>query len=134
MLNFNRLSGDFTHITAGAAVQDVEDHTGDADIAIEGTTLYMFTERPVGVAFRELDELFDSEGLSVQGLIEVDENGDGSADDSTGWHNLKFGQDIHLFTKSLSGIYFRIFFILSSKDPRESPLIEKFKLTYATAK
>ncbi|MCP4414794.1 MAG: T9SS type A sorting domain-containing protein, partial [Gammaproteobacteria bacterium] len=103
--------------------------TGDADIAIEGNTLYMFTERPVGAAYKELTELYDGTGLNIEALVEVDENGDGIADDSTGWKKIVPGKTVWSWSKELSGQHFRLSFKLNSENSTESPMIQYFKLS-----
>lgn len=103
--------------------------TGDADIALEGNTLYMFTESPIGAAYKELTELYESTGLNIEALVEVDINGDGLTDDSTGWNKIVPGETIWSWTKALTGQHFRISFRLNTKNSTESPLIQYFKLS-----
>ncbi len=50
--------------------------TGDADLAIEGTTLFLTYERPVGIAFKALD-VTDTFEQTTTLTLEVDTNGDG---------------------------------------------------------
>ncbi|MDZ7721257.1 MAG: hypothetical protein U5R06_00150 [candidate division KSB1 bacterium] len=102
--------------------------TGDADFAVEDYTLYLFTERPVGAAYRELPELFENTGQTVLFNIESDSNADGVADDSTGWMNLELGVH-HLFLPNkITGSRFRVHFKLQSDNPETAPLIREFSL------
>jgi len=55
--------------------------TGDADMALEGTTLYMFTERPVGAAYRELHEVLNFDDIQAEIRLHIDFDGDGEVDD-----------------------------------------------------
>jgi len=103
--------------------------TGDADIALEGTTLYMFTERPVSAAYRELNELFELSDVAARVCIYVDINNDGAADDSSGWHSLSGGNTAWGWGKDLLGQHFKVSFKLSTSNQTESPLIKSFKLT-----
>jgi len=203
-LNYNRLSADFTRIDDGGTVLDVEDHTGDADlayfnnqwhmffddgqhlhynighavtspeefpfgwikendiygphnpeqgqrwdddtkdgndfgtgdadIALEGNTLYMFTERPVGAAFKELDEILDNTGLHLSVLVETDSNGDGVTDDSTGWRELGAGKAVLSWPQILTGRYFRVSFKFETENISETPLVQYFRLTSIASK
>ena len=102
--------------------------TGDADFALEGYTLYLFTERPVGAAFRELYELFENTGQKINVKLESDTDADGAADDSTDWLNLQMGKN-HLFLQhELTGKAFRVRFRLETKNRQTSPLIGEFTL------
>jgi len=102
--------------------------TGDADIAIEGNTLYMFTERPIGVAFRELTELYENSGQTVLLKIEFDNNGDDTVDDATEWMNLNTGKNTFTFKKELNGDRFRLVVDLKSGNETTSPLIRYLKV------
>jgi hypothetical protein len=103
--------------------------TGDADIALEGTTLYLFTERPVGAAFRELTEVLDGEDQEIRILVEVDTTGDGLPDESTGWQTLRPGTTVRAWERPLTGRRFRIRFELETSRPAESPVIRRFRLS-----
>jgi len=102
--------------------------TGDADIALEGNTLYLFTERPIGVAYKELTELFNDDDQNVEVLIEVDNNEDGIKDDSTDWKELRAGKSIWNFAKPIVGNKIKIRYRINSAKSNESPLIKSFKL------
>ncbi len=108
--------------------------TGDADIALEGSTLYMFTERPVGAAYKELNELEDNTGLEIMVLIEADSNDDGVTDDSTGWRKLGMGVAALSWSKPLIGRHFRVSFKFKTENITESPLVQYFKLTSNASK
>jgi len=103
--------------------------TGDADIALEGTSLYLFTERPVGAAYKELTELNNLEDVAVWAMVESDLNGDQVADDSSGWKRLAGGETSWTWKKSLRGRQYRVRFKLNSSNPAKSPLIQCFILS-----
>ncbi len=106
--------------------------TGDADIALEGSTLYMFTERPIGAAYKELSELWSSDDIKITIMIEVDKNEDGVADESTGWYELSAGEKVWQWSQELTGKRFRIHFRMETFDSRKSPLIQMFTLNCKT--
>lgn len=98
--------------------------TGDGDMALENNTIYLTYERPVGVAFKELDVMPDATH-SVRMKIEFDENQDGTKDNATNWeeiHDMDFTQQI-----KAQGA-FRIILELRTEDSTESPLIESIKI------
>ncbi len=97
--------------------------TGDADIALEDNTLYLFTERPIGAAYRDLKEIYENTGQSVQLKVEVDQNGDNTADDSTDWMELTMGSHSIDLDKKLKGKQYRLLLKLSSNDLNTSPLV-----------
>lgn len=103
--------------------------TGDADIALEGTTLYMFTERPIGVAYKELTEVLDGEEVEVMVNVLSDTNGDGVADDSTGWHALVPGQSAWSWSTPLPGRYYKVIIKMISTQPSLSPMIRFLELS-----
>ncbi len=99
--------------------------TGDADIALEGSTLYMTYEWPIGIAYKEL-EVLDGSEQSIRVILEVDNNDDGKPDISTGWHVLSTGQnswDTGSSLPSLMGKKIRITFFLETRNVKESPMI-----------
>lgn len=102
--------------------------TGDADIALEGNTIYLFTERPVGVAYKELTELADLSDQSVRFMIETDHNGDGLPNDSTGWEIMRGGETAAALNRVISGTKFRIRLKLGSRKSDESPLIRYIEM------
>ena len=99
--------------------------TGDADIALEGNTLYLFTERPIGVAYRELNEIIENTGQYGAIRIEYDSNGDEKINIDTGWITLENGQNKIQLKECYS---LRIHFRLMSEDPKTSPLIRKLNI------
>lgn len=103
--------------------------TGDADVALEDKTLYLFTERPIGVAYKELDELNDISGLIAEAQVWTDTDNDGSADDSTGWCKLTGGIKDITFTRPLTGTRFQISFRLKNDKPDVTPMIRSFTLS-----
>jgi len=103
--------------------------TGDADLALEDYTLYMFTERPVGAAYKELFEIFDGINGRVEVKIESDLNNDGIADDSTNWFRIPAGQQKFEFDNDISGNQFRVHFKLITDSMNQSPIITDFTLS-----
>lgn len=65
--------------------------TGDADLAVEDQTLYITYERPVGLAFKELD-LTDDRAQTVRARLEIDRDRDGTVDATTPWKALRAPQ------------------------------------------
>jgi|GEM_PF-2512427 len=102
--------------------------TGDADFAVEGNTLYIFTERPVGAAYQEIDEIYENTGQTAQVKFEFDVNGDGKADESTDWMELTLGEN-ELTLPSELGNKVRVIFQLDSENANTSPLIRSFTLS-----
>lgn len=105
--------------------------TGDADVALEGTTLYLAWERPVGIAYNELEEVYDGEEQTVQMKVEVDTDGDGRPDASTQWHRLSTGSEAWSTENGLEpleGKRFRVLFRLKTNNPRESPMLADYVL------
>lgn len=97
--------------------------TGDADIAIENNTLYLFTERPIGAAYRDLVEIYQNTGQSVQIKIEIDQNGNGQVDDSSNWMDFQLGKKAVSLSQNLTGKKYRFIVKLGSKNPTVSPLL-----------
>ena len=109
--------------------------TGDADVALEGTTLYLTWERPVGIAFNELEEVYDGEEQAVRMKVEVDTDADGRPDASTAWHRLPTGThdwDEAAGLEPLQGGRFRILFRLETDNPNESPMLANYSLHVKT--
>lgn len=102
--------------------------TGDADIALENTTLYMFTERPIGVAYRELNEVYTNTGQLTEIKLETDHDGDGKADDATDWLKLETGAHDLSLDQSMEGKRYRILLRLSSDQSGTSPLVRYLRL------
>jgi hypothetical protein len=103
--------------------------TGDADIAVEWNTLYLFTERPIGVAFKELNELLVEDGQTLEIQIEIDNNGDGIADSTTEWTSIVPGKSIINFENPISGKQFRLKVRLQTVKPIISPMIKSLRLS-----
>ena len=102
--------------------------TGDADIALEDNTLYLFTERPIGVAFKELTELYNSEDQKIEIMIIADNDGDGVSDYSTEWKELNGGESIWNLESELNAKKYKIKIRMNSNNNNESPLIKSFEL------
>ena len=102
--------------------------TGDADIAIEGNTLYLFTERPIGAAYRKLTEIYKNSGQKVQIKIELDQNGDNTVDYTSKWIDLKIGANNITLKEVLSGEKFRLLIKLHSNYNIASPLVKFIKI------
>jgi hypothetical protein len=58
---------------------------------LEGTALYLFTERLIGVAYIEFVEVYDDVEQSISIMLAVDNNGDGNPEDYIGWIDLASG-------------------------------------------
>ena len=104
--------------------------TGDADIALEGTTLYLFTERPVGVAYKELVELYDDTDQNVDIMVEWDSDLDGKPDSETTWKKCKAGCHEAKIDDLGTGNRFRLKIKMRTTSPNESPLIRNLKILY----
>ena len=98
--------------------------TGDADIAIEGNTLYLFTERPIGAAYRELKEIFDASDQSMRISLQWDENRDGIVDGETDWIEFVAGDTSVDFQALPQNAHFQIKLGLSTDNPIESPVVQ----------
>lgn len=102
--------------------------TGDADIAIENNTIYLFTERPIGAAYRDLKEIYENTGQQVKVKVEIDENGDDLPDKSSGWLDFQPGKhSVNLKTK-LQGKRYRLLIKLSTANTGVSPLVRYIKI------
>ncbi len=102
--------------------------TGDADIAIENNTLYLFTERPIGAAYRDLIEIYQNSGQSVQVKIEIDQTADGVTDSSSDWLELETGTNTVALSERLNGERYRLLVKLSSNNSGTSPLVRYLKV------
>jgi hypothetical protein len=101
--------------------------TGDADVALEGSTLYMTYETPVGIAFKELDVL-DAEQQTLQAKIEYKK---GKRTGSSQWINVPAGVgrlDMKEFGQDLKGKTWRLILKLETENSLESPLVEWIRL------
>lgn len=103
--------------------------TGDPDLAIEGTTLYVTYERPTGLAYKEL-ALTDAADQTVRVRVEIDSDGDGTADSSRE-HRLSAGH-AHLDLGGLRAEQVRLHLTLKTRAPHESPMISSLQLRRAS--
>lgn len=106
--------------------------TGDPDVAIEGTTLYLTHERPTGIAYKELGLRDDGE-QTVRLWLEGDTDGDRSAE-WTSEHVLRAGRSrITLDETKAQGRAerIRLSIRLTSRNPRESPMVRSLRLRSA---
>ncbi len=99
--------------------------TGDPDLALEGTTLYLTHERPTGIAYKELD-LTDDTDQSVQVQVEIDSDGDGTVDSSQ-TQKLPAG-NARLNLENLEAEQVRLTLTLKTDIPRESPMVRTLRL------
>lgn len=99
--------------------------TGDPDLALEGSTLYLTHERPTGIAYKELD-LMDDTDQDVQVRLEIDADGDGTADTSR-IQKLPAGH-AQLDLDSLEAEQVRLTLTLETSAPHESPMIRTLRL------
>jgi hypothetical protein len=107
--------------------------TGDADVVLQDQTLYLSYEWPVGFAFKELEVLDSGEQLA-QFLIEVDSDGDNAVDASTDWIPMAAGdRTVGLSADNLTGQHFRLRVRLETKNPNESPMVERLLLRLGPA-
>lgn len=105
--------------------------TGDFDVALEGRTLYGTWERPVGLAYNQLEELYDGSDQEVALKIEVDTTGNGDPDDSTPWSTIDPGGTDWApvnQVESTGAERFRIRIRLTSERNDETPLITHLKI------
>ena len=99
---------------------------GGADVAIEKHTLYMSYEKPVGIAYKNLN-VFDGNEQSVRFRIEYLDEDDVMF--SGKWVTVDPGKtNFSLKELGLPDDHkqWRVFMELKSSNPHESPLIEKF--------
>lgn len=101
--------------------------TGDADLALEDLTLYMVYERPIGMAYRQLNEVFDDRDQQVQIRFWLDEDGDGQPETKSNWQTLQAGKRQWPLPDSKAK-RLRIELRLRSSQSAESPLIRSLKL------
>jgi hypothetical protein len=99
--------------------------TGDADVAVEGTTLYMTYERPTGIAYREFD-LTDDREQSVRARIEVDVDGDGTPD--TIRRKTLRAPRSRIALEGVEAEQVRVRLELETQNPRESPMVSALRL------
>lgn len=102
--------------------------TGDADIALEKNTIYMFTERPIGAAYKQLAAIYKNSGQSVRIKVEVKDKDESQPFKSTDWTELEIGNQIVDLKHQLKGSKFRIKLELNSTNPEVSPMVRKMKI------
>lgn len=99
--------------------------TGDADLALEGTTLYLTHERPTGLAYKELD-LTDDADQTVRVRLELDTDGDGTVDESRE-ESLPAG-NARFDLNGPQAERLRLHLILETRSARESPMIRSLRI------
>lgn len=102
--------------------------TGDADFAIQDNTLFLFTERPIGLAYKELTEIYKNTGQEIRFSIEIDDDGDNVTDKTTEWINLNTGIEKIKINVEEKAKNFRIKIDLNSNINTKSPLIKSIKI------
>ena len=105
--------------------------TGDADVALEGTTLYLTHETPIGAAWKNL-QVTNANEQSVQLRLQVDRDGDGTTDSSTEWHRLSGGENSwNPDMEPVSGEErVRLQIRMGTDNPAESPLLTRLKMNF----
>ena len=106
--------------------------TGDADVAVEGTTLYLTHERPIGLAWKELELLTDDE-QTVELRLEVDNDGDGDPEAASEWHAIEAGTDSwkpDMDQTLPKGARVRVTARLRTDNSEESPLLRRLELSF----
>mgnify|MGYP001803605816 CR=1 FL=1 len=88
----------------------------------------MFTERPIGVAYRDLEEVYTNTGQLTEIRLEIDHNGNGKADDATDWLKLEAGAHELSLDKVMEGKQYRILLRLSSGQASTSPLVRYLRM------
>ena len=95
--------------------------TGDGDLAVDGDTLYMVYERPIGIAWKEL-EVYRDETVTAMMTVEYDRDGDGRAEASQ-TVELWPGKDLAYRLNPPPEGRCRFTFALTTENPSVSPLI-----------
>mgnify|MGYP000367845419 CR=1 FL=1 len=105
--------------------------TGDADVALEGNTLYLTHETPIGIAWKEL-QTSDADEQDVRMRLQIDRNGDGTADSATEWHELAGGQNSWMpkLKAHSAEAMVRIQVKMVTNNPVESPLLTRLKVKF----
>lgn len=105
--------------------------TGDADVALDGTTLYLTHERPVGVAWKEL-AVTETDEQQVRVRLQFDRDSDGTADASTDWHVVSGGENSWKPEVEAGGAEgrVRVQLRMATENPVESPLLTRLKVTF----
>lgn len=99
--------------------------TGDPDLALEGSTLYMTYELPTGIAYKELNLTDDAE-QSIRVRVELDTDGNGTSDE-TRTQRLHAG-DAHLDLGGIRAERARIQLEYETSNRQESPMISSLSL------
>ena len=107
--------------------------TGDADVAFEGTTLYMTYEWPVGIAWKELD-VYDQELTTVTASLEVDSDADGLPDSTIQTIPIRPGERVSYPIQNYSCKKFRIKIQMASNHAEVSPMITELIITHRKAR
>jgi hypothetical protein len=102
--------------------------TGDADVALEGHTLYMTYEWPVGIAWKELDVL-SAEEMEVTLVLEIDQDGD-DLPDQFEHIRLHPGMCRVYATGKITCRRYRIRIEMMSDNPEISPMITALSMHY----
>jgi len=100
---------------------------GDADVAVEGHTLYLTHERPVGLAYKELETTDDAE-QTVRAILEIDRDGDGVPDTTHTPRPLAAPQSTAAWSLPETGRV-RLVLELRTTNATESPYLPRLRLT-----
>jgi hypothetical protein len=104
--------------------------TGDADVAVEGDTLYLTHERPTGAAFKTL-KVRESGDAPVRIRLHLDRDGDGQAETTTDWHTLPKGKKPFKPGKKIRNASWkqvRIELKLKTEIPSLSPMVRELSV------
>jgi len=96
--------------------------TGDPDVALEGHTLYMTYEWPVGIAWKELD-VFIGDGIEVAAVLEADTDGDDQTDGVIQRVRIEPGMQMKYPLDEPVNRKFRIRLEMSSSDSLVTPMV-----------
>lgn len=101
--------------------------TGDADVVLDGHTVYLTYEYPVGIAYKELAVLDDTDQRVLARITYLQ----GDKPRHTDWQAIPVGTTIHDLTvwdAIPRGASWRLEVQLITDNPAESPLIEWIKI------
>lgn len=104
--------------------------TGDADVIIEDNTLYMFTERPVMAAYKELTELLEFDNMNFSFCFKSFESDKQTLVSRTDWINASPLIKEYKFDEPLTGDYFQIYFKVSTENLKESPMLKSISVHF----
>ena len=110
-----------------ANVQGNDFGTGDADVVLDGTTLYMTYETPVGIAYKHL-EVNDDTDLKVEAIIAYEDEGTVVQSNAI---EVEIGESRVPFSKfglSSNLEKFKVILKLSTNSPYKSPLIDYIEI------